>query len=168
MVLLGNNRKWGKGGIKLLTFYAANPWSHLTCPTTCNTVANLEYFLGLICTTDANIKEKNLNSCKIASGACVKCISCSVRFSLCRDFSSLWIGSGHYKWVIFPFGETLPGHAGASLDSAELRCANIHPCQCICMDNSGWAMLAFKKACGGCRQATCIQNQSFHVSAANF
>lgn len=29
-------------------------------------------------------------------------------------------------------------------------------------------MLAFKKACEGCRQASCIQNQYFHVLAANF
>lgn len=62
----------------------------------------------------------------------------------------------------------ITGHAGASLDSAEMRCANTHSCQYICMDNWSWLTLAFKKACGGCRRVTRTQNQYFHILAANF
>lgn len=56
-------------------------------------------------------------------------------------------------WVILPFDETLPGHVGAPLDFAEMRCVNTQPCQHICLDDSRQPTLAFKKACGGCRQA---------------
>lgn len=57
------------------------------------------------------------------------------------------------QWVILPFDETLPGHVGAPLDFAEMRCVNTQPCQHICLDDSRQPTLAFKKACGGCRQA---------------